>query len=454
MNEKALAVLQSSVSKFVRSRAYNKLWNLLKKVHAADIAAVMEKLFPSDRREVFTVLLNNDIAKAADVLSELEPDLAASLLEKTGLSVDEIVELFHYISSDDVVSIIDHLPKEKAEEIRARLTPKETKDVSMLMSYKEDTAGHIMSTDFYALHQDTSVADAITAIQLAREVESGFYLYVVDDEGKLVGVVSLKQLILSPPGAKLRDIMNPDVISVTVDTDQEEVARQVSAYNLVAIPVVDEKGVLKGVITVDDVIDVIEEEAAEDMMRMAGLESIDRLTTPPIISIKRRLPWLLVNLLTAAVVASVISFFKGTIEKAAFIAAFMPLTGLVGNAGTQTLAVTVRELAFGEITWETAKKIIFKELLVGLGNGLVLGIIVGIGGYIVAGKPVVGLILFLVVIGDMIVAAIAATVIPLIWKWVGLDPAFGPGTFLTMLTDAMGYLMLFGLATLFLSYLL
>ncbi len=454
MNERALAVLQSSVSKFVRSRAYNKLWNLLKKIHAADIAAIMEKLFPGDRKEVFLLLLNNDIAKAADVLSEMEPDIAAGLIEKSDLSIDKIVELFHYISSDDVVSILDHLPKDKAEDIRARLTPKETKDVSMLLSYKEDTAGHIMSTDFYALHQDTTVNDAITAIQLAREVESGFYLYVVDDEGRLVGVVSLKQLILSPPGTRLKDIMNREVISVNVDTDQEEVARQVSAYNLVAIPVVDEKGVLKGVITVDDVIDVIEEEAAEDMLRMAGLESIDRLTTPPIISIKRRLPWLLINLLTASVVASVISFFKGTIEKAAFIAAFMPLTGLVGNAGTQTLAVTVRELAFGEITWENAKKIILKELLVGLGNGLVLGLIVAVAGYVVAGKPIVGLILFLVLIGDMIVAAIAATVIPLVWKWIGLDPAFGPGTFLTMLTDSMGYLMLFGLTTVFIGYLM
>ncbi|MCD6454998.1 MAG: magnesium transporter [Candidatus Aminicenantes bacterium] len=454
MNEKALIVLYSSIKKFIRARAYSKLWNLTKKVHAADIAAIMDKLFPSERIELFHVIYNNDIEKAADVISELDPDIAAEIIIKSDFPPEKIVELFRHISSDDVVSILDELPEEIAEKIKELMSPKRTEEVEALLSYKEETAGHIMSTDFYALSEDTTVADAITAIQLAREKESGFYLYVVDKEGKLVGVVSLKQLILNPPSTRLKDIMNRDVISVTVDTDQEEVARQVSAYNLVAIPVVDHDGKLKGVITVDDIIDVIEEEAAEDLLKMAGLEEIDRITTPPIKSIRKRLPWLYVNLITAAVVSSVISLFKGTIQKYALVAAFMPITGLVGNAGVQAIAVMVRELALGEVSWETTRKALLKEILVALGNAVALGIIIAILGQVVTGKPIIGLILFLVLLGDMVIAAIAGTLIPILWKVAGLDPAFGPGTFLTMLTDGFGYFLLFGLTSILIGKLM
>ncbi len=454
MNQKSLNMLFSSITKFIRSKAYSRLWNLTKKVHAADIAAVMARLFPNERITLFQVIYSHDVEKAADVLAELEPDIAADLLIKAQLSPREMVEIFRHIDSDDLVSILDHLPEDVSEKVRSLMAPKRSEEVRELLAYGEETAGHIMSTDFYVLHQDTTVSDAITAIQLSREVESGFYLYVVDDEGKLVGVVSLKQLILNPPSTKLKDIMNPHVISATVDMDQEEVARMVSAYNLVAIPVVDHEGKLKGVITVDDIIDIIEEEAAENLLKMAGLEEVDRITTPPVKSIKRRLPWLYVNLITAAIVASVISLFKGTIQKYALIAAFMPITGLVGNAGIQSIAVMVRELALGELTWENARKALFKEIAVAMGNALGLGIVVSILGYLTTGKPVIGLILFLVLVGDMFIAAVAGTLIPIIWKKIGLDPAFGPGTFLTMLTDAVGYLLLFGLATLLIGHLM
>ncbi len=454
MNQKPLNVLFGSITKFIRSRAYSRLWNLTKKVHAADLAAVMSRLFPNERIILFQVIYSHDVEKAADVVAELEPDIAADLLLNAELSPKEMVELFRHMDSDDVVSILDYMPEEVSEKVRQLMAPKRSQEVRELLAYEEDTAGHIMSTDFYALSQNTTVADAITAIQLSQEKESGFYLYVVDDDGKLVGVVSLKQLILNPPNTKLKDIMNPHVISVTVDTDQEEVARMVSAYNLVAIPVVDHEGRLKGVITVDDIIDIIEEEATEDLLKMAGLEEVDRITTPPIKSIKRRLPWLYVNLITASIVASVISLFKGTIQKYALIAAFMPITGLVGNAGIQSIAVMVRELALGELTWENARKALMKEIAVALGNAVGLGIVVSILGYLTTGKPVIGLILFLVLVGDMIIAALAGTLIPFIWKKVGLDPAFGPGTFLTMLTDSVGYLLLFGLATLLMNRLM
>jgi len=442
-------MLYSSAAKFIRVRAYSKLWNLVKKIHSADIAAVLDKLFPGERKELFRVILNNAIEKAADVVSELDPDIAADLLIQSELSSTNIVELFRLMPSDDVVSIMDSLPEELAENIKELMSPKRTEEVETLLSYEEDTAGRIMSTDFYALDENTTVSDAITAIQLSREVESGFYLYVINRKEKLVGVISLKQLILNPPSTKLREIMNRDVISVIVDTDQEEVARQVSAYNLVAIPVVDHEGCLKGIITVDNIIDIIEEEAAEDLLKMAGVEEIDRITTSPAKSIKKRLPWLYVNLITASIVALVISLFKGTIQKYALVAAFMPITGLVGNAGIQSIAVMVRELALGKITWGNARKALFKEVSVALGNSVGLGIVVAVLSQIVTGKPIIGLILFIVLSGDMLIAAVAGTLIPIIWRAVGFDPAFGPGTFLTMLTDGFGYFLLFGLTSLF-----
>jgi magnesium transporter len=281
-----------------------------------------------------------------------------------------------------------------------------------------------------------------------------FYLYVVDERRHLVGVVSLRRLLLVPPETPLKRIMTTEVYSARVDTDQEEVARQVASYNLLAIPVVDLENKLVGVITVDDVIDVIKDEATEDVYRLAGVSVDDGVLSPPRESLQRRLPWLGVNLATAFLAASVVGMFQDTISQVVVLAAFMPVVaGMGGNAATQTLAVVVRGLAIGELTWTNARAALAKEGLVGLGNGIVLGVVAMAGAWLLSGSLVLGGVLALAMIINMFVAAIAGTLIPLGLRALKVDPALASSVFITTLTDVFGFLSFLGLATIFLRFL-
>jgi magnesium transporter len=312
-----------------------------------------------------------------------------------------------------------------------------------------------MNPHVFALPEDVTVAEAITAVQNARDVEMVFYLYVVDERRHLVGVVSLRRLLLVSPDTPLKRIMTTDVYSARVDLDQEEVARQVASYNLLAIPVVDSENKLVGVITVDDVIDVIKDEATEDVYRLAGVSIDDGVLTPPGDSLRRRLPWLLLNLVTAFAAASIVGLFTRTIESVVILAAFMPVVaGMGGNAGTQTLAVIVRGISIGELQWSNARQALVKEALVGLGNGLALGLVGAIGAWVVTGGNwPLGFILMAAMIINMFVAAVAGTLIPLGLRAMKVDPALASSVFITTLTDLFGFLSFLGLATIFVRYL-
>jgi magnesium transporter len=299
-----------------------------------------------------------------------------------------------------------------------------------------------------------TAAEAIAALQASRDVEMVFYLYVIDARRHLVGVVSLRRLLLVPPDTPLKRIMTTDLISARVDTDQEEVARQVASYNLLAIPVVDEENKLVGVITVDDVIDVIKDEATEDVYRLAGLASDDRVFTTPTESLRKRLPWLIVNLATAFIAASVVKLFEGTIGVVTSLAVFMPVVaGMGGNAATQTLAVIVRGIAIGELTWSNSRKALIKEALVGVGNGVACGIVGGSIVWLIQGSPWMGVILALAMIINMFIAATAGTLIPLSLRALKVDPALASSVFITTLTDVFGFFSFLGLGALFIKYL-
>jgi magnesium transporter len=329
---------------------------------------------------------------------------------------------------------------------------KPSEDVKELLLYEEETAGRIMSPDFYALDHNTNVSDAITAMQLERDVESAFYLYTIDEKNRLVGVVSLRQLLFARPNTKLKEIMTKDVISVHPETDQEEVARYVADYNLVAIPVVDSESTLVGVVTVDDVIDVIEEEATEDMYKMVSLDTTDRIQDSAFKSIKKRIPFLLFSLITASLAPLVVHYFEGTIEQFVKLVVFLPLVmALGGVAGNQTIAIIVREIAIGQAEWVGARKALFKEIMVGIGNGIIIGAILGGFSYLLIKNPYLGLILGLAIIINLFVAALVGTLIPLVLKLLRLDPALGSVNLLTMCTDSIGALTFLGLGTLFLS---
>ena len=282
-----------------------------------------------------------------------------------------------------------------------------------------------------------------------------FYLYVVDLRRHLVGVVSLRRLLLVSTETPLKRIMTTDIMSARVDTDQEEVAGIVASYNLLAIPVVDEEHKLAGIITVDDVIDVIKDEATEDIYRLAGMAGDEHISTPPAEALRKRLPWLGVNLVTAIMAAAVVALFQETISQVVALAVFMPVVaGMGGNAATQTLTVTVRGIALGELTWGNSRKALVKEIVIGLGNGLVLGFVAAGVAWAMQGNPVLGLILGLAMVLNMLVAATAGTLIPIVLRALNIDPALASAVFITTLTDVFGFLSFLGLGTLFLRYLI
>src|SRR6187551_883572 len=359
--QRRIDLVLDSGKRLLRIGATANLVNLLQKQHPADLAQVFTELPDKEREAVFTLLFERNGRLAMEALTELGPESGAPLLATR--PAEEIARLAQDIESDDAAALIDNLPEDLSAAVLELMQPKESKVVENLLEYAERTAGRIMNPNVFALNEDITVGEAIAEIQGNRDVEMVFYLYVVDERRHLVGVVSLRRLLLVSPETPLKRIMTADLISARVDMDQEEVARQVAAYNLLAIPVVDAENKLAGIITVDDVIDVIKDEATEDIYRLAGVAGDERAFTPARESLRKRLPWLGINLLTAFLAAAVVGLF-------------MPIVaGMGGNAATQTLTVIVRGIALGELTWGNSRKALLKEAVVGIGNGVALGLV-------------------------------------------------------------------------------
>ena len=383
-----------------------------------------------------------NVTRAARQLNIVQPALSM-----------QIAKLVQLIPSDDAAAIIDHLPEELKTAVLDLMGRKESGEVENLLEYAEQTAGRIMNPNVFALAEDMTVGEAITALQSSRDVEMVFYLYIVDARRHLVGVISLRRLLLVSPETPLKRIMTPDPISARVDMDQEEVARLVASYNLLAIPVVEEGNKLVGIITVDDVIDVIKDEATEDMFRLAGVSSDEHVFTPARQSLRMRMPWLVVNLATAFLAAAVVGLFQNTISAWVALAVFMPIVaGMGGNAATQTLAVIVRGIALGELTWSNSRKALMKEILVGTGNGLATGIIAALVSWLMYRDPTVGALLAIAMVINLFVAGMAGTLIPLGLKALKFDPALVSTVFITTFTDVCGFASFLGLATLVTRY--
>ena len=450
--QRRIDLVLDSVRRLLRVGATANLLNLLQKQHPADLAQVFKELAERDRDASFNLLTERHGRLAMEALSELGPEVGAALLATR--SAEDIARLAQEIPSDDAAALIDNLPEDLSAAVLDLMRPKESGVVENLLEYAERTAGRIMNPNVFALNEDITVGEAITEIQSSRDVEMVFYLYVVDERRHLVGVVSLRRLLLVSPETPLKRIMTADIISARADMDQEEVARQVAAYNLLAIPVVDAENKLVGIITVDDVIDVIKDEATEDIYRLAGVAGDERAFTPAIESLRKRLPWLGINLLTAFLAAAVVGLFEGTIDLFPVLAVFMPIVaGMGGNAGTQTLTVIVRGIALGELAWSNSRKALLKEALVGLGNGVILGATAAVVVWMVRGNPTLGLVLGLAMIINMFVAAAAGTLVPLGLRAANIDPALASSVFITTFTDMFGFFSFLGLATVFARYL-
>ena len=445
-------VVLDSVRRLLRIGATANLLNLLQKQHPADLGQIFGELHDSERQAAFAILVERQPKLAMESVSELGPERGALLL--AGKSAEDIVKLMQEIASDDAAALVDYLPEELSHEVLELMRRRESGQVESLLDYAEQTAGRIMNPNVFALSEDLTVAEAVIALQSAINVEMVFYLYVVDARRHLVGVTSLRRLLLVSPETPLKRIMTPDVFSVRVDTDQEEAARLVASYNLLAIPVVDEENKIAGVITVDDVIDVLKDEATEDLYRLSGLSGDERIETPAFEALKKRLPWLGINLATAFLAASVVAAFEHTISQATALAVFMPIVaGMGGNAATQTLTVIVRGLALGELSWANARKALFKEGAIGLGNGVVLGVVAALVAWATKGNPVLGLLLGMSMVCNMFVASTVGTLVPLGLKAIKVDPALASSVFITTFTDVVGFASFLGLATIFLRFL-
>jgi magnesium transporter len=450
--QRKLDVVVDSVKRLLRIGATGNLTNLLQKQHPADLAQILNTLQERERHATFSILVERNSKLAMEALSELGPEAGAALLADR--SAEEIARFVQELPSDDAAALIDYLPEELSVSVLELMRRKESATVENLLEYAEQTAGRIMNPKVFALSEELTVGEAITELQSSRDVEMVFYLYVVDVRRHLVGVVSLRRLLLVAPETPLKRIMTTELISVRVDTDQEEVARQVASYNLLAIPVVDEENKLMGVITVDDVIDVIKDEATEDIYRLAGVSGDERVSTPPADSLRLRMPWLAVNLVTAFLAASVVGLFEGTIARVTTLAIFMPIVaGMGGNAATQTLTVIVRGIALGELTWANARKALLKEVSVAFANGVVIGLLAAGVAWLFRGDPVIGMLLAAAMVINLCVAATAGTLIPLGLRAMRIDPALASSVFITTLTDVAGFASFLGLATVFLRYL-
>ena len=450
--QRRIDVVLDSVKRLLRIGASANLLNLLQKQHPADLAQIFSELQDKEREAAFSLLAERNGRLAMEAISELEPETGATLLATR--SADEIAKLAQEIPSDDAAALIDYLPEELSVAVLDLMRPKESGVVENLLEYAEQTAGRIMNPHVFALNEDLTVGEAITELQSNRDVEMVFYLYVVDERRHLVGVVSLRRLLLVAPETPLKRIMTADLISARVDMDQEEVARQVASYNLLAIPVVDEENKLVGVITVDDVIDVIKDEATEDIYRLAGVAGDERVFTSPKETFRKRLPTLAIQLVTLFAAAAVIAVFEPTIGKVTALAVFMPIVaGMGATAATQTLTVMVRGLALGELTWSNSRKALLKEVALGVGNGILLGVVAAVVTWAAKGDPVLGLLLGLAMIINLFIAAAAGTLVPIGLRAANLDPALASSVVVTTMTDVLGFATFLGLATLFLRYL-
>jgi magnesium transporter len=440
---------QQVLTKLLRHNAIPQIRKIIDKTLPADISPVIPLLLENDRRRILSLL--TEAGKAARVILELDPDELAALVRE--LDDKAIVSICLSSASDDAADLLDVLPAERREAILERLGPARGAKLEALLEHEEATAGSLMTTEFLALDESITVAEAIEDIRRYPRKDSFFYVYCVDADNHLVGVLSLRHLLLAPPETTLSAIMVQHVVRTNVDDPQEEVAQLVAKYDLLSIPVVDIQNRLVGVVTVDDVLDVIQEEAEEDLFHLAGVDISERVSTPASLSFRRRFPWLVVNLFTAFLAASVVRAFEGTIERWAVLAAFMPVVaGMGGNAGTQTLTVFVRALALGEVEWANRWPAVVKELSVGLANGIGMGLLTGLIVGLWTGDVRLAAILFGAMLFNMVVAAVAGGLVPMGLKKLGFDPAVSSSIFVTTFTDMAGFFAFLGLATLVIYY--
>jgi magnesium transporter len=422
---------------------------LLAKMPPADVAPLISDLTGDEIRTVVELLFRQ--RRAARVLRELPNEMLPQVFE--AITDQRIADVIGRLEIDDLLELVDWIPEERREEVTRRLPTHRREELLKAELYPEYSAGRVMTTKFVALDEKMTAQEAIDSIRsIGDEDESILYLYVVDDQQCLAGVVPIRRLVAAPPARVVNEIMIASPVCVRAEADQEEVAGVVRRYDLLAVPVVDVDNRMLGVITVDDVIDVITEEATEDIYHLAGLSEEDRVFSPAPTSIRKRMPWMCINLATCFLAAWVVGLFERTIQQVVALAIFMPVVaGMAGNGGTQSLTVITRGIALGELEFSTGLRAALKELSVGISIGAFTGLLSAGFAYAWHGSPVLGIALFLSMVVSMAVSGLMGAAVPLALKGMRQDPALGSGVIVTTFTDVFAFFAFLGIATLLLD---
>ena len=437
-----IRVLRRLLASGVTTRAER----LLARMPPADVAPLFSGMTPDEIRTVIELLYRR--RRAARTLKELPPEMLPQVFE--ALTDQRLADVLARLEIDDLIEVVEWVPEDRRSEVVNRLPVPTRAELDRAGLYPESSAGRAMTTSFIALDEKMTAEEAIDSIRaVGDDDESILYLYVVDDQRALCGVVPIRRLVSAPPTRAIADLMIPDPVSVRADDDQEEVASVVARYDLLAVPVTDVDRRMLGVITVDDVIDVITEEATEDIYHLAGLSETDRIFSPAHLSVRKRMPWMLLNLGTCFLAAWVVGLFERSLEQLVALAIFMPVVaGMAGNGGTQALTIITRGIALSEIEFSSGLRAAGKELAVGLTIGAVTGLLSAVLATLWFDSPVLGLALFLAMIVSMAVAGLLGAAVPLALKAMNQDPALGSGVIVTTFTDVFAFFSFLGIGTL------
>jgi magnesium transporter len=441
-------ILIETIKRLLRRDAVSHLRKIVNKTHAADLAAVFPSLSVSQQHKLFDMIDNNE--QKGVLFSGLDKDIFLSFIE--GRALNDTVEVLEHMPTDDVADLIEGLPEEMADAILKKMKNEGSDEIEGLLHYDNDTAGGIMVPDFVALKEDTTAREAMESLQKEYlDVEMPFYLYAIDEYGKLVGVSSLRQLVVVPPETPLKDFMTTDVFAVRTDMDQEEVAKIVARYDILAVPVIDDTHRLVGIVTVDDVIDIFRQEATEDILKMAGVGDQFVETKSVLSSTKIRAPWLFASCIGGIVAFYIIGRFENSLAQYTLLAAFIPvIMGMGGNIGTQSSTIVVRGLATGRFNKRDVWTVVFKELTIGLILGCIYGLMIAIVAQTSYNKIALALSVGLSVLSSMSIAALVGSLVPMLFARINIDPAVATGPFVTTAIDIISVFFYFQIATMLL----
>ena len=442
-----ITLLRDTFRRLLHRKANTNLIRLLKKTHPADVAVIYRFFTEIEQNYLFNLMSDNEYA--SEFLSELDDSILEDLLED--IVPERLVPIIRVASSDDQTTILNALPEDKSKLIIDSLHADEQEEIEEMLAYPEDSAGSMMSRDVFTLKEDLTAGEAIKDLQNQEDAEMVFYLYVTNKENQLVGVISLRDLATTPSSTKLKDIMIRNVQYVRAETDQEEVAKIVSHYNLLAVPVVDSNDEILGIVTVDDVVDVIREEATEDFLQMAGAgKDREILLKSTWGNARARLPWLFATWIGGIVTMSIIGYFDNMLQSLVLLAAFIPIVaGMGGNVATQSSSIVVRGIATGRIDIGKDLQLILKELSVGLILGALYGLLLGTLIFIFfKDVPIIfGVVVGLSICASMVIAASIGTTVPLLLRKLDIDPAIASGPFVKTTTDIVGISVYFLIAS-------